>query len=78
MRHRYQRVFTNFKLYAFEFKQFAVLLIERILWLSQNGDQGILIEFFKGRDHRQAPNKLGNQSIFNEILGLQVLQKQTH
>src|SRR5690625_583630 len=71
---RSQPILAEVDLHALHFKQLAILLGQGVLRLRQDGDQGVDVQLFQGGDDRQATDKLGDQAVANQVLGLDLRQ----
>src|SRR5688572_8919762 len=73
--HGAQRAHAHFELDTFHVEQALVLLDERVLGLGEDLDEGVLVQLFQRREHGQTPDELGNETVLDEILGLDALQE---
>ena len=55
---------------AVHLEQPFVLFQERVLRLGQDLHQGFFLKLMQGCDDWQSADKLGNQTVLNEVLGL--------
>lgn len=65
-----QRIIGYGQFYVFHFKQGLVLLEKRIFRFGQNFYQSLFVKVIQCGNNRQTADKLGNQSIFQQIFGL--------
>ena len=70
-----QRILAELELGAFHVEQPAVLLGQRILRLGQDRDQRRLVQLIERRHHRQAADELRDQTVLDQILGLDVVEQ---
>src|SRR5690606_12458861 len=70
-----QGVAAHIQLDPFHFEQGAVLLDQGILGLHQNVHQGLAIELLQGSDHRQATDKLRDETVAHQVLRLDADQE---
>src|SRR5439155_3379308 len=61
-----------------EVEVFLVLLDDRVLRLSENPDEGRLVEVVERRDDRQPADELGDEPVLQQILGLDHRQEIAH
>ena len=60
---------------AFIFKEFLVLLEDRVARLGENLDQRDFIELIENADDREASDKFGDETEFDQILWLSLAEK---
>ena len=71
---RTQALFAILEVDAFHVEQALVLLGERVFRVLEDRHQGLFVELFEGRDHRQAADELGDETELDEVLGLDVVE----
>ena len=60
------------QLNAVQREQFGILLDDRILRLAQDADERRFVEIVQRRDDRQSAHQLGNQTVFDDVMRIDV------
>src|SRR2546426_252105 len=72
------RVIGELQADLLEVEVLLVLLDDRVLRLSENPDEGRLVEVVERRDDRQPADELGDEPVLQQILGLDHRQEVAH
>ena len=70
-----ERLLAELQLGAFHVEEAAVLLGQRVLRLGQDRDQRDFVQLIERRDDRQAADELRDQTVLDQVLGLDVVEQ---